>query len=89
MMTTRSTGGANERAYGLGLESKRLPCGGVYWGHGGDVFGFQTLGGATMGGRRATVMVNLDPGGTDAQDDDAQAAIGAALCEGPAAASRA
>ncbi|MDN3352822.1 serine hydrolase domain-containing protein [Actinomadura sp. DC4] len=84
MMTTRATGGADGRAYGLGLESRSLPCGGVYWGHGGDIFGFETLGGATVDGRRATVMVNLDPGGTDAQDADATAAIGAALCDGPA-----
>jgi CubicO group peptidase (beta-lactamase class C family) len=83
MMTTRPTGGSDGRAYGLGLESRTLPCGGVYWGHGGDIFGFQTLSGATTGGRRATVMVNLDPGSTDAQDDDATAAIGAALCAGP------
>ena len=83
MMTTRPTGGSDGRAYGLGLESRRLPCGGAYWGHEGDIFGFQTLSGATTSGRRATVMVNLDPGGTDAQDDDAQAAIGAALCDGP------
>jgi len=27
--------------------------------------------------------VNLDPGGTDAQDDDVTAAIGAALCGDP------
>jgi len=85
MMATRPTGSSDGRAYGLGLESRPLPCGGVYWGHAGDVFGFQTFGGATMSGRRATVMVNLDPGGTDAQDDDARAAIGAALCDGPGA----
>lgn len=83
MMTTRPTGGSDGRAYGLGLESRTLPCGGVYWGHGGDIFGFETIGGATTGGRSATVMVNLDPGGTDAQDDDVTAAIGAALCDGP------
>jgi D-alanyl-D-alanine carboxypeptidase len=83
MMTTRPTGGSDGRAYGLGLESRTLPCGGVYWGHGGDIFGFETIGGATTGGRSATVMVNLDPGGTDAQDDDVTAAIGAALCDAP------
>jgi D-alanyl-D-alanine carboxypeptidase len=85
MMTTRPTGDSDGRAYGLGLESRSLPCGGVYWGHGGDIFGFQTLSGVTTNGRRATVMVNLDPGGTAAQDDDARAAIGAALCDGPGA----
>lgn len=83
MMTTRPTGGSDGRAYGLGLESRTLPCGGVYWGHGGDIFGSETIGGATTGGRSATVMVNLDPGGTDAQDDDVTAAIGAALCDDP------
>lgn len=84
MMTTRSTGGSDGRAYGLGLESKQLPCGGVYWGHGGDMLGFETAAGVTMDGRHATVMVNLDPGGSDAQEDDIQTALKTALCE-PAA----
>lgn len=35
--------------------------------------------GATRDGRQATVMVNLDPGGTDAQDADVQAAVTTAL----------
>ncbi|MFB7223904.1 hypothetical protein [Streptomyces sp. NPDC056227] len=82
MMTTRPTGDKG-REYGLGLESKELtPCGGVYWGHGGNIFGYQTAGGATTHGRQATVMANVDPGGTDAQDDDMEAAVQTALCEG-------
>lgn len=81
MMTTRATGGSDGRAYGLGLESRPLPCGGAYWGHGGDIFGYRTMGGATARGRQATVMVNVDPGGTDAQDRDVQAAVESALCE--------
>ncbi|MGW9136217.1 serine hydrolase domain-containing protein [Streptomyces sp. NPDC055681] len=82
MMTTHPTGDKG-REYGLGLESKELtPCGGVYWGHGGDIFGYQTAGGATTHGRQATVMANVDPGGTDAQDDDMEAAVQTALCEG-------
>lgn len=83
MMKTRSTGGDDSRAYGLGLESRTLPCGGgLYWGHGGDIFGYQTAGGATVDGRQATVMANVDPGGTDAQDDDMEAAVQTGLCEG-------
>ncbi|MCQ4210882.1 serine hydrolase domain-containing protein [Streptomyces longispororuber] len=81
MMTTERTGDKGRR-YGLGLESNKLPCGGRYWGHGGDVFGFQTAGGVTAdGSRQATVMATVDPGGTDAQDDDMKAAIETALCQ--------
>ncbi len=80
MMTTRPTS-SPDRAYGLGLESRILPCGGVYWGHDGDIFGFQTAGGVTLDGRRVTVMATLDPGSVEAQDDDMHAAVAAALCE--------
>ncbi|MFD0538342.1 serine hydrolase [Actinomadura luteofluorescens] len=82
MMRTRPTGAADGRAYGLGLESRRLPCGGLYWGHGGDIFGYETASGATVDGGQATVMVNLDPGGSDAQSDDMKAAVQTALCQG-------
>lgn len=78
MMKARPVG--DGRAYGLGLERRWLPCGGAYWGHGGDIFGFQTAGGATVDGRQTSVMANLDPGGTDAQDDDIQNAVEAGLC---------
>ncbi|MFF1400158.1 serine hydrolase domain-containing protein [Streptomyces sp. NPDC058287] len=88
MMNTRSTGSDDGRAYGLGLESRTLPCGGLYWGHGGDIFGYETVGGATADGRQATVMTNVDPGGTDAQDDDMEAAVQTGLCEGRHAHSR-
>ncbi|WP_217170552.1 serine hydrolase [Streptomyces sp. AC512_CC834] len=88
MMRTRPTGGDDGREYGLGLESRPLPCGGLYWGHGGDIFGYQTAGGATADGRQATVMANVDPGGTDAQDDDIEAAVRAGLCEARPAHSR-
>lgn len=82
MMTTRPTGSDDGRAYGLGLESRPLPCGGLYWGHGGDIFGYETAGGATTDGRQVTVMTNVDPGGTDAQDDDMEAAVQTGLCDG-------
>jgi D-alanyl-D-alanine carboxypeptidase len=81
MMRTRPTGGPDGSAYGLGLESDPLPCGGLYWGHDGGILGYQTLGGATVDGRQATVMVNLYPGETDAQDHDTKAAVQTALCE--------
>lgn len=81
MTRTRPTGNPDGRAYGLGLESRPLPCGGLYWGHSGDIFGYETVAGATFGGRQATVMVNVDPGGTDAQSDDMKAAVQTALCK--------
>ncbi|WP_206313302.1 serine hydrolase domain-containing protein [Streptomyces coryli] len=79
MMTTRPTGGSDGRAYGLGLESKPLPGGGVYWGHTGDFLGYETAAGVTLDGKAATVMVNLGPGSSDAQSDDIQAAVETAL----------
>jgi D-alanyl-D-alanine carboxypeptidase len=81
MTRTRPTGNSDGRAYGLGLESRPLPCGGRYWGHTGDIPGYETAAGATVDDRQATVMVNLGPGGPDAQSDDIKAAVQAALCE--------
>jgi D-alanyl-D-alanine carboxypeptidase len=79
MKRTRATGDPGRR-YGLGLERRRLPCGGAYWGHDGDILGFATMSGITPDGRRATVMANLDPGGSAAQDKDLRAALTTALC---------
>ncbi|MCZ4120987.1 serine hydrolase domain-containing protein [Streptomyces sp. H39-S7] len=45
--------------YGLGLVSKPLSCGGLYWGHGGSYPGYETRGGATVGGRAANVAVSV------------------------------
>ncbi len=50
--------------YGLGLVSKPLSCGGVYWGHGGSFPGYETRGGVTAKGRAANVAVTIQP--TDA-----------------------
>lgn len=47
--------------YGLGLASRPLSCGGVYWGHGGDIPGYETRGGATDDGRAASVAVTTMP----------------------------
>ncbi|TWP47797.1 beta-lactamase family protein [Lentzea tibetensis] len=51
--------------YGLGLVSTPLSCGGVYWGHGGDIHGFETRGGVTEDGRGAAVAVTALPGTFD------------------------
>lgn len=73
--------------YGLGLSKTPLSCGGEYWGHGGDIFGYETRGGATDDGRSAGVAVTAMPG-TFGQDNVEQnvravhAAVDEALCEG-------
>jgi D-alanyl-D-alanine carboxypeptidase len=82
MMTTRPEGDSSGDAYGLGLQSTPLPCGGRYWGHDGGILGFETMSGATTGGRQVTVMANLDPGETGAQNTDLQRAVATALCAG-------
>ncbi|MCR3744608.1 hypothetical protein BS35_007192, partial [Actinomadura glauciflava] len=46
-----------------------------------------TASGATVDGGQATVMVNLDPGGSDAQSDDMKAAVQTALCQSRSTAS--
>ncbi|MBF8188507.1 beta-lactamase family protein [Nonomuraea sp. K274] len=47
--------------YGLGLMKMPLTCGGVSWGHGGDIDGYETRGGVTDDGRVATVAVTALP----------------------------
>lgn len=47
--------------YGLGLMSIPLSCGGLAWGHGGDIPGYETRGGVTEDGRAATVAVTALP----------------------------
>ncbi|ALG14199.1 serine hydrolase domain-containing protein [Kibdelosporangium phytohabitans] len=48
--------------YGLGIMSSPLTCGGVYWGHGGDIHGYETRGGATEDGRKASIGVTAMSG---------------------------
>lgn len=64
--------------YGLGLESRPLSCGGVYWGHGGTIPGYRTRGGATEDGRAVDIAVTTVPAGAAAQH--LEAAVDAALC---------
>lgn len=48
--------------YGLGLVSSPLSCGGRYWGHGGDIHGFETRGGVTENGKAFSVALTAMPG---------------------------
>ncbi|MFH9269066.1 serine hydrolase domain-containing protein [Streptomyces sp. NPDC017546] len=60
-MRTTVPAGTSGLRYGLGLTSRPLPCGGVYWGHGGDIAGYETRGGVTEDGRAANVAVTSIP----------------------------
>ncbi|WP_251020801.1 serine hydrolase [Streptomyces sp. ISL-98] len=46
--------------YGLGVVSTPLSCGGLTWGHGGDIPGYQTRTGVTDDGRAITIAVTAD-----------------------------
>ncbi|XVQ11374.1 serine hydrolase domain-containing protein [Spirillospora sp. CA-255316] len=83
MMTTRPTGNASGSEYGLGLQRFPLDgCTGEFWGHSGEMLGYTTRSGVSLDGRwQVTVMVNLNPGGTQAQEDDQERAVSAALCD--------
>ncbi|MFE2289061.1 serine hydrolase domain-containing protein [Streptomyces sp. NPDC059443] len=65
--------------YGLGIISRPLSCGGVYWGHGGDIPGYETRGGATEDGRAASVAVTGIPADA-AATKHLEALVDAALC---------
>ncbi|MFI6849498.1 serine hydrolase domain-containing protein [Kitasatospora sp. NPDC050467] len=60
-MRTTVPAGTSGLRYGLGLTSRPLSCGGVYWGHGGDIAGFETRGGVTDDGRAANVALTSIP----------------------------
>ncbi|MER7581754.1 serine hydrolase domain-containing protein [Kitasatospora sp. NPDC097691] len=50
---------------GLGIFSRPLSCGGVYWGHGGDIPGYETRGGVTEDGRAVNIAVTTVPADYD------------------------
>ncbi|SEP80681.1 D-alanyl-D-alanine carboxypeptidase [Lentzea xinjiangensis] len=73
--------------YGLGIASSPLTCGGRYWGHGGDIHGYETRGGVAPDGRAFSVAVTALPGtfqDTPEEGDKAHSAmlatVDAALC---------
>ncbi|MFI7354099.1 serine hydrolase domain-containing protein [Streptomyces avidinii] len=66
--------------YGLGIMSRPLSCGGVYWGHGGDIMGYETRGGVTDDGRAAAnVTVTAVPADV-AATRRVESAVDTALC---------
>lgn len=64
--------------YGLGIVSRPLSCGGVYWGHGGDIPGYETRGGITDKGRAANVAVTSRP--SEAAMKRVEKVVDTALC---------
>ena len=62
--------------YGLGLMSYPVSCGGVAWGHGGDIPGFETRNAAIPDGPSVTVAVTTLPGSLAEDEDDAYAIAG-------------
>ncbi|GAB7191785.1 serine hydrolase domain-containing protein [Kineococcus sp. NUM-3379] len=68
---------------GLGIFSTPLSCGGLAWGHGGDIPGYETRGGVTEDGRAVTVAVTALPGALrepEAGHQHVVDAVDAALC---------
>ncbi|WP_225625333.1 serine hydrolase domain-containing protein [Streptomyces werraensis] len=61
--------------YGLGVVSVPLSCGGVYWGHGGDIDGYETRGGATDDGRSVGLAVTALPGTFGGDEEKAALAV--------------
>ncbi len=63
--------------YGLGLVRFPLACGGAYWNHPGDVYGYHVRGGVTESGDRSATVAATGDGDVDAGSD---ALIVSALC---------
>ncbi|MFJ6616112.1 serine hydrolase domain-containing protein [Kitasatospora sp. NPDC091335] len=64
---------------GLGILSRPLTCGGVYWGHGGDIPGYETRGGVTEDGRAVNITVTTIPADY-AVTERLEGVVDAALC---------
>lgn len=65
--------------YGLGIASTPLTCGGRYWGHGGDIHGYETRGGVTVDGRAFSVAVTALPGTFQDTPEEAEKAHNAVM----------
>ncbi|MCZ2818476.1 serine hydrolase domain-containing protein [Modestobacter sp. VKM Ac-2984] len=52
---------SGDEAYGLGLQTFTLSCGGTAWTHGGDIPGYETRGAVTEDGRGVMVAVTALP----------------------------
>jgi D-alanyl-D-alanine carboxypeptidase len=66
-------------AYGLGLQTFTLSCGGTAWTHGGDIPGYETRSAVTPDGRGAVVAVTTLPTELD-QAVHVEEAVDAAVC---------
>ncbi|SHN12719.1 serine hydrolase domain-containing protein [Streptomyces yunnanensis] len=81
--TVPVTGDAGTRygtRYGLGVTSTPMSCGGLMWGHGGDIPGYGTRTGATDDGRAITIAVTADAPPTQQGPVDVLAVLDNALC---------
>ncbi|WP_434599690.1 serine hydrolase domain-containing protein [Streptomyces sp. A5-4] len=67
--------------FGLGIFSTPLSCGGVMWGHGGDITGYATLSGATEDGRAVAIAVTAMTAPTERGPDHVQALLDGVMCE--------
>lgn len=65
---------------GLGIISTPLSCGGLMWGHGGDIPGYTTRNGVTDDGRAAAVAVTAAKALAPQGPDHAQTLVDTALC---------
>jgi D-alanyl-D-alanine carboxypeptidase len=65
--------------YGLGISSTPLSCGGRYWGHGGDIHGYETRGGVAQDGRAYSVAVTALPGTFQDTPEEAEQAHSAVM----------
>ncbi|MFF4659571.1 serine hydrolase domain-containing protein [Streptomyces sp. NPDC001381] len=66
--------------YGYGLASIPLTCGGVYWGHGGDLPGDSVAGGRATGGRGTVTVYTTTWAAEGSSLRHLQGAVDAALC---------
>jgi D-alanyl-D-alanine carboxypeptidase len=66
--------------YGLGLMSFPLSCGGLAWGHGGDIPGYNTNNAATDDGRAAAIATTRLPASLE-EVNRLQKAVDTAICE--------
>lgn len=57
-------------AYGLGVQAYPLSCGGLAWGHGGDIPGFETRNAVTEQGDAVSIAVTSLPWGFIPMDDE-------------------
>ncbi|WP_107050223.1 serine hydrolase domain-containing protein [Streptomyces sp. NRRL S-1813] len=80
MRTTVPAGLWPGARYGLGVVSTPLSCGGLMWGHGGDIPGYHTRTGVTDDGRAVTIAATADRAPVKQGPADVLAAVDAALC---------